>query len=422
MWSTIPPPTITKLEVRDYHCFLLGRVSAAEVAMNAKLLKALELQPTAKTINFRNLQNCNCQSLGFARSYCKNQGFNSNLSLSLCLLSVFLPLCLSVSLSLCLSVSLSLCLSVSLSLSIYIYIYAGQPDAGPHLTPHWESVRGPLKTKRRFFLQNGAPWVTVRGPQNDGWRTNINGPNETDLWTLNRLACGPRTGFQIGHFRVFFGFPHFAWNPYFYSVFVQIPIQDVKCWAQIGQNFRPSKTNLNKGRAVLWSLNQRSKWDLEIKQNKKKKHQKNVNNTKQNASFCRTEPFPTKKIIKSGFLMALGCWLFCGQRPVMTTTKKTLQNKGFCCFCCCIFCCSLLPHSNNITTKQLTTTATNNNNNNLNNQNKNKQQQNNNHGTPNSSKQKSNNSTKPNEQIHYKTIGSVVGGFVLSLVVVAQPT
>ena len=36
---------------------------------------------------------------------------------------------------------------------------------------------------------------------------------------------------------------------------------------------------------------------------------------------------------------------------------------------------------------------------------------------------KNNNNTKPNEQIHYKTIGSVViGGFVLSLVVVAQPT
>ena len=33
------------------------------------------------------------------------------------------------------------------------------------------------------------------------------------------------------------------------------------------------------------------------------------------------------------------------------------------------------------------------------------------------------NNNKPNEQIHYKTIGSVViGGFVLSLVVVAQPT
>ena len=27
---------------------------------------------------------------------------------------------------------------------IYIYMHAGQPDAGPHLTPHRESVRGPF--------------------------------------------------------------------------------------------------------------------------------------------------------------------------------------------------------------------------------------------------------------------------------------
>ena len=80
--------------------------------------------------------------------------------------------------------------------------------------------------------------------------------------------------------------------------------------------------------------------------------------------------------------MALGCWPFCGQRPVVTTTQKTLWNKVFAGRCS--------PNNKN----------------NNNNQNKNKQrQQSNNHGTPNPSKpkkqrhtNKNDDNTKPNEQ------------------------
>ena len=174
--------------------------------------------------------------------------------------------------------------------------------------------------------------------------------NETNLWTLNRLACGPRTGFQIGHFRVFWVSLILLETPIFIVFLYKFQFKMLKCWAQSGQNFRPSKTNLNKCRAVLWSLNRRSKWDLEIKQ-KQKKHLKNVNNTKPNVSFCRTEPFRTK-IIKNVFLMALGCWPFCGQRPVMTTAKKHYKTRGFVVVLVVVFfvarCC---PNSNNLACK-----------------------------------------------------------------------
>ena len=51
-----------------------------------------------------------------------------------------------------------------------------------------------------------------------------------------RQICGPWAGSLVGPepaFKLvilgsFLGFPHFAWNLYFYSVFVQIPIHDVK--------------------------------------------------------------------------------------------------------------------------------------------------------------------------------------------------
>ena len=50
---------------------------------------------------------------------------------------------------------------------IYIYIYAGQ-SVGVQIWPLVRSQFGALFFVKRFFLQNGAPWVTVRGPQRVG--------------------------------------------------------------------------------------------------------------------------------------------------------------------------------------------------------------------------------------------------------------
>ena len=50
---------------------------------------------------------------------------------------------------------------------IYIYICMLDSRFGDHIWPLVRSQFGALK-KKRFFLQNGAPWVTVRGPQSDG--------------------------------------------------------------------------------------------------------------------------------------------------------------------------------------------------------------------------------------------------------------
>ena len=126
--------------------------------------------------------------------------------------------------------------------------------------------------------------------------------------------------------------------------------------------------------------------------------------------------------------MALGCWLFCSQRPVMPTANKHYKTRGFVAFVVVFIVARCCPNSNNITTKELTTTTNNNNSNNLNNRNKNKQQLNNNHGTPNSSKQKNKDTQKtattPNPMNKYtiKQLVLLLLGFVLFLVVVAQPT
>ena len=106
---------------------------------------------------------------------------------------------------------------------------------------------------------------------------------------------------------------------------------------------------MNSGRAVSWSLNRRSKWDLKIKQKKNKKHQKMRTTQNQTLLSAERSLFGQKKA-KYVFLMALGCWLFCGQRPVMTTAKNNTTKQGVLLFFCCVFLVVVAP----TTTKQQT--------------------------------------------------------------------
>ena len=85
------------------------------------------------------------------------------------------------------------------------------------------------------------------------------------MWSLNRLACGPRAGFQIGYFGIFFASLILLEPPIFIVFLYKFSFKILKFGHNFGQNLRPSKTNLNLVRAVLWSLNCPSKWDPEFK-------------------------------------------------------------------------------------------------------------------------------------------------------------
>ena len=171
----------------------------------------------------------------------------------------------------------------------------------------------------------------------------------------------------------------------------KFPSTMLKCWAQSWSKFQTLKNQFEQrsGRFVVpepaLTMGPRNQ-----AKNKNKKHQK-----------MPTHKNPVEKgEVKMKFLMALGCWPFCGQRSVMTTAKNTIK-LGVLFFCCVFWSLSPKQQQNNKPT-------------NNNHQHKSKQpQKKNNHGTPNSSEQKSNalqkydNNTKPNEEKHYRTTGSV---------------
>ena len=80
-------------------------------------------------------------------------------------------------------------------------------------------VRGPQKVKKNFFLQKGAFWKAVRGPPNsqlEGHRASLKMRRECGPWTAPPVV--PEPPFKLVIFDTFVCFPHFAWNPYFYSV------------------------------------------------------------------------------------------------------------------------------------------------------------------------------------------------------------
>ena len=93
-----------------------------------------------------------------------------------------------------------------------------------HIWPLIESQFG-----APFFL---TPLSAERSPLSDGSGSTERRLEDQHKWPKMRQICGPWTGSHVGPepalklviLGFFFGFPRFAWNPYFYSVFVQIPI------------------------------------------------------------------------------------------------------------------------------------------------------------------------------------------------------
>ena len=83
---------------------------------------------------------------------------------------------------------------------IYIYMLGSRMRA--HIRPLQTSQFGAPKIPPKRLLSAerrplsdgpGSHRATVRGPPKIA-------PNGDWMWSLNRLLCGPRTGFQIGHF------------------------------------------------------------------------------------------------------------------------------------------------------------------------------------------------------------------------------
>ena len=125
---------------------------------------------------------------------------------------------------------------------------------------------GPQNFKKASFCRTEAlEWrfgvhrATVREPpkiaQNGHW-----------MWSVNRLPCGPRTGFQIGHL-LFFASHILLETTIFIVLLYKYPFKMLKFWTQFWSKFQTLKNQFEqRGRAVLWSPNRRSKRDPEIKQ------------------------------------------------------------------------------------------------------------------------------------------------------------
>ena len=84
-------------------------------------------------------------------------------------------------------------------------------------------------------------------------------------------------------------------TPYFIVFLYKFHLRCLKLGHNLGQNFRPSKTSLNSGRAVLRSLNCPSKWDPESKQEKQKHNKRKMITSRTQRFFCRKKRFRRKK-------------------------------------------------------------------------------------------------------------------------------
>ena len=176
---------------------------------------------------------------------------------------------------------------------------------------------------------SGSTKSRLEGHQNLPKMGQICGP-----WT--GITVDPEPAFKLVIFGSFFCIADFASNPYFYSVFVQITISDVK-------HFGTIFVKMSHPRKPIWTgvgpfCGPRTAFQNGTTNSSTKKKNKNTPkkiNMKPNADFCRKEPFCNQKKL---FLvsMALG-----GQKKKKTRTpnrrcaKKHYKTRGFVHLCAC---------------------------------------------------------------------------------------
>ena len=115
----------------------------------------------------------------------------------------------------------------------------------------------------------------------------------------------------------------------------------LKCWAQFWSTFQTLKNQFEQwsGRFVVPEPALKMGPQNQAK-TKKQETPKKCEQHKTKRFFLQNGAFSEN--IENLFLMALGCWLFCGQRPVMTTAKNTTK-QGVLLFFCCVFLVVVAP-------------------------------------------------------------------------------
>ena len=184
--------------------------------------------------------------------------------------------------------------------------------------------------KKGFFLQKGAFWRAVRGPpkrQLEDHRASLKMRRECGPWTAPPVV--PELPFKLVIFDTFFCFPHFAWNPYFYGFLFKFSFKMFKLEAKIGQKLRPSKTNLNCWRAVLWTPNCPSKIRHECKPKKKKATAKKWQQREtQTLLSAERSVFGEKKEETFDYLLALGLLIFLWPKASKHNSAKNTIKQG----------------------------------------------------------------------------------------------
>ena len=121
---------------------------------------------------------------------------------------------------------------------VYIYTYLLDSRRRAHLTPSQKAGSGTTKDLS-----------AERSPLSDGSGSTKSRLEDHRATPKMRPECGPWTGSPVGPepaFKLvllasFHCFPHFAWNPYFYSVLYKVPFKMLNIWAQFWSKLQTLK-------------------------------------------------------------------------------------------------------------------------------------------------------------------------------------
>ena len=114
-------------------------------------------------------------------------------------------------------------------------------------------------------------------------------------------------------------------TPIFIVFLYKFQFEMLKCWAQ---KTLKNQFEQGSGRFVVPEPALKMEPRNQAK-TKKRKHQKNVTNTKPNASFCRTEPVRTTKKLKMFFFNGIGVLAFLWPKTCKDNSEKHYKTRGF---------------------------------------------------------------------------------------------
>ena len=153
--------------------------------------------------------------------------------------------------------------------------------------------------------------------------------NETDLWTLNRLACGPRTGFQIGHFRFFLASLILLETPIFIVFLYRFQFEMLKCWHTLVKISDPQKP-IEQGSARFVVPEPALKMGPRNQaKTKKKETTKKCDQHKTKRFFLQNGAFSDKKKLKMFFFLWHWAAGFSVAKDCNDNSEKHYKTRGF---------------------------------------------------------------------------------------------